>query len=454
MLTRPRRDAERGQVLLLALAFIAFFGLVATAVLQFGSSVAIQLQRTKAAAQANSLFDGGAILGAVNALYSGGPCAVGANGTMVMQGGDSASFTIHQCDPGSPAPYGSALPTLATQCSLCLLSPGPGSLTLHNGANLTVTGPMSINGQLDLTGGGSVTSQGSVAMVGCADLNGNQGCQSFASQISPSPVRISMAQDPFSLGSAAQVGVPLVAGPCLSISYSASATIPADTCYSSLSLQGPGTGAATYTLSPGWYVFTGPLSLSGQANLTGSGVTLYFTCPARSSYFSAPCSQGNDDGGSLDDEGGSTDLTAIAGTKDDVLIYFDPNETGPSGTPAGESGDCRNNSPLICLGGTSQTLEGTLYAPSAAVGGFGTGSLTIGGANGQGDLVAAELIAAEGAGAVSLPDPVIPKGGYCWVYDETPVSGTSGTITGVGHAVVASGSCKGGTGLINVNDAP
>lgn len=68
---RARRRGEHGQALILALAFIAFFGLVTTAVLEFGDTVELQQSRSQAATASDADTEGGMLLAADAASAEG-----------------------------------------------------------------------------------------------------------------------------------------------------------------------------------------------------------------------------------------------------------------------------------------------------------------------------------------------------------------------------------------------
>ena len=61
---RARRRGQEGQALIMALAFIAFFGLVTTAVLQFADGVELQQSRTRSSATTNADANSGILFAA------------------------------------------------------------------------------------------------------------------------------------------------------------------------------------------------------------------------------------------------------------------------------------------------------------------------------------------------------------------------------------------------------
>jgi hypothetical protein len=95
-------------------------------------------------------------------------------------------------------------------------------------------------------------------------------------------------------------------------------------------------GSGTLTLNPGTYVLKGGIVLSGSTAITGTGgVTLYFP-----------------NGGISMSGTGAINLTApSSGPYNGILIW----------RPAG------NSSPAALSGGSSETLNGIVYVPGAAL---------------------------------------------------------------------------------------
>jgi Tfp pilus assembly protein PilX len=99
---RARRRGEQGQALIMALAFIVFFGLVTTAVLQLADTVELQQSRSQADATSNADING-AMLFAAQAAKELGGCVVGASGSITMTSGAVASYITDACNPGATA---------------------------------------------------------------------------------------------------------------------------------------------------------------------------------------------------------------------------------------------------------------------------------------------------------------------------------------------------------------
>jgi hypothetical protein len=69
---RAGRRGEQGQVLIMALAFIVFFGLVTTAVLQLADTVELQQSHTQSTTDTNADAEGGMFLATQAANQAGG----------------------------------------------------------------------------------------------------------------------------------------------------------------------------------------------------------------------------------------------------------------------------------------------------------------------------------------------------------------------------------------------
>ncbi len=98
--SRRQRRGEQGQVLILALAFIAFFGLLISSVLGFGGVTALQHTHTETTAAKDGLAEGGAAFAAADAVISGLPCPLPGTktkGQLTMQSGDVANYTVEGC---------------------------------------------------------------------------------------------------------------------------------------------------------------------------------------------------------------------------------------------------------------------------------------------------------------------------------------------------------------------
>jgi hypothetical protein len=447
---RARRRGEQGQVLIMALAFILFFGLVTTAVLQLADAVELQQSHSQAGATANANAEGGMLFAAQAAQEQGG-CVVPAtsriSGSITMTTGASASYTTKACNPGATANL------IADECSVCVLSTAqPASID----GTLTARGPIAFNGGTTATTPGSVHSTidgargvANPGFIGC--VSPATDCQT-ADAYSPAVQSIEPVADPLA-------SAPLPAGlakpgdgPCSPDPGSNPGDYPGDAIppglYCNITLT-----TGDWTLGSGVYTVLDTLAVSGDANVTGDGVLLYFTCPydPNPAYVDT-CDDppGDADGGVLDvSTSGTVSLTSYeAGTAqnpDNLLVYFDPleNEVGDY-LPATS---CDDNA-ILCVDGSGTTkLEGSVYAKSGQVD-LG-GDTRIGSASGssqEGDLVVSTL---DSSGDLQV-DGIPPSIGYCWVYDDS-VRVTSGATTSTGRVVVESNSSGvKSTGIIGI----
>jgi Flp pilus assembly protein TadG len=176
------------------------------------------------------------------------------------------------------------------------------------------------NNAMNLTGNVTLTAQ-SIGIVGQANNTGNI-------HVTPTPVTgIAPVGDPLAF-----LPTPVPSG-CTGISYVGNGTHTiSQGCYSSISLV----GNENLILNPGTYVIDGSLSLTGNVSMTGTGVTLVLLGSTSTSL------TGNS----------ALNLTApTSGPYDGILI------DQPSS----------NANALSLTGNSGSTLEGIIYAPSAAV---------------------------------------------------------------------------------------
>ena len=161
MLRRDRRAAERGQTLIFALAFLAFFGLVAASVLTFGSTVESQRASTERTAARDSVAEGSAQFALGDTR--GQPCGTVSSGTLQFPStiqADKLTYGSVGCQHSSA---GGIAPGSA--CVLCLLNSSPpsaGKEVLTTERGLTVNGEVDANGSIS----GGVTATGPNARVG------------------------------------------------------------------------------------------------------------------------------------------------------------------------------------------------------------------------------------------------------------------------------------------------
>jgi Tfp pilus assembly protein PilX len=442
---RARRRGEQGQVLIMALAFIVFFGLVTTAVLQLADTVELQQSHSQANAISNADSEGGMLLAAQAAQEQGG-CVLNTQGSVTMTTGASASYTTTACNPRATADL------IADECSVCVLSTAqPAAID----GTLAVQGPIAFNGGSTATTADTVTSTidgfGDVAnpgFIGC--LSPSATCQT-ADAYSPAVQSIQPVADPLSSapvpGGLAQPGD----GPCQPDPGSDPGDYPSDSLPSGLYCNITLT-TGDWRLQSGVYTVLDSLGVSGDASLTGDGVLLDFTCQYDDPRYVDTCYDppGDADGGVLDvSTSGNVSLTAYeAGTAqnpDNLLVYFDPLEDAVLDDLPPTS--CDDNA-ILCVDGSGTTaLDGSVYAKSGQVDlGGDTRIGSTSDSSQQGDLVVSTL---DSSGDLRV-DGIPPSIGYCWVYDDNVRVTTSATAS-TGQVVVES-DCSGlkSTGIISI----
>jgi hypothetical protein len=144
MLTRRRRQrTQGGQVLILALAFVAFFGLVTTAVLQFADAVQLQQSHEQSAAIQHADAEGG-MLFATEADLQLGACPSGPTSITMGATGDVA--TITSCTDQSTVYPGD-----------CALGPYLNAVTVTNGSQRLGEGEVLVGRDCTDGQGGMIT---------------------------------------------------------------------------------------------------------------------------------------------------------------------------------------------------------------------------------------------------------------------------------------------------------
>lgn len=201
--------------------------------------------------------------------------------------------------------------TAASPCGLCVI--GPGTHVLQNGDTLVTDASVHFNGNVSLGPLGHVTVNGGQITV--------QGTVSGISGFSPPP----------------QTGQPPINDPLAHLALPPDMTGLTFTAGASPCVKGPGLYGSqnlrnmTCTLSPGLYVISGSSSLwdlAGNSStlLTGTGVTLYFTCGTPA--VPTPCLPGQG-GATLDASGnGRLSLTGPStGPLKGLSIVYDRENT-------------------------------------------------------------------------------------------------------------------------------
>lgn len=212
-------------------------------------------------------------------------------------------------------------------CGVCVL--GSGTHSVGNG-DITVSGAsVHMNGNLNanatshttVTGTGNTISVQGTASGGCCT--------------------------PAAITGSAQLPDPLLG--VISFPLAGTSTLVART---NPCTQGPGRYNAVNlpngacALTPGLYVITGLWDFKNNTNVTGTGVTLYFTCGNATS----PVVCNNQTGGYLDIKNGNINISApTTGTLANLAIAYDRTNLGP----------------ILLQGNGSSAFTGTIYAPSS-----------------------------------------------------------------------------------------
>lgn len=482
---RGRHASERGQTLILALAFIAFFSLVVGSVLGVADLSGLQHLHTEATASSDSLAEGGAAYAAADAgrLDLSLTCAAN-QGRLTMQGGDAVQYTVRMCQ-GPAGGAGDKGP--GTNCVLCILNKFGTPATPVLQATCARCGAAAVQ-----TTGGDVYVNGS---IGSSQVPTSLTALATASPVSYAHIRMLYGANathctctPTATAYAPAITDPLASTPTPStadepkICTTSSSCKPNKFCHlvagaiwnpatgcswsvqsteatlgpglwSALSVSGNSTTQVTLddaSGSPGMYVFTGPLSVAGNGTVAGSDITMYLAC---SNYTSGNSCSGS--GGSIAFGGnGSTTLSAsTAGTYQGIAVLTDPLLPDPGGTScASQGGGC-----LYSTSGNGASISGSVDTRS--------GGTSIGGNGGQsvssGRLITNSLFMSVsgnvGSGLTLSGTGVLGVSpSACGLFDDSPVSGTTPTgASSSGRAIIQS-QCGNGSvsGVVDFNYKP
>ena len=218
-------------------------------------------------------------------------------------------------------------------CVICIMDPSSNNaLSISgNGTSLTLSGGV-------LEDNSSSPSAISVGSNGNF-LNGGQGVyvvggvSAPAGTVTPTTTPITTVTDPLS-----GLAVPSVTGTQTCTTSPCNPGI-----YSSLTFNG-----GTWTMNPGTYVIAGGnFSVTSNATVSGSGVTIYLTCSA----YPSPCNSGGQGGSSMTVSGNFTLSAPTSGTYSGIAVFSD-----------------RNNTAGVSVGGQgSLSITGTIYAKSSGI---------------------------------------------------------------------------------------
>jgi hypothetical protein len=278
VLRRSRRAAERGQTLVLALAFLAFFGLVAGTVLTFATAVESQRASTERTAARDSVANGSAQFALGDTR--GQACGTVSGGTMQFAStieSDKLTYGVANCQlsTGGGSAAGSA-------CELCLLNTSPPNArttVLRTERGLIVNGEVDANGSIS----GDVTATGPNAKIGLLTGASCESCHPGTTNL-PTPFN-----DPL----AGALPIPTSNGPAQTCN---ACGVISPGRYSSISVP-----RGTVWMKTGVYIVTGQLNIAGDGLLTNSDGSSDSTTDSDSGG-----SKDSGSGGSMDGNGGAT----------------------------------------------------------------------------------------------------------------------------------------------------
>ena len=217
-----------------------------------------------------------------------------------------------------------------TPCAFCVL--GEGTHDAQNGNIAVSNGDTWINGNITFGPQGGVATTTGGTYVEAPTVN-------RPANVTGNPVTYSAGavQDPLSFLTLppSTTGLVVRSNPCTD----------GPGFYGAQNLNGNG----TCTLAPGLYVFTDPLTLGGSEKLSGTGVTLYFTCGVAGTIGSC----GSDaQPGSLQASNALNLSAPTSGALKGLVIAYDRSNTG-----------------TITFQGSiaSSLVTGTVYAPAATM---------------------------------------------------------------------------------------
>ena len=453
--TRRRFHSEAGQTLILALAFIAFFGVTIVAVLRVADLPGQQHAITETTANNDSSDEGGAAYAAADATRTDVQlsCAAGDSGQLTMQNSShQANYSVTTCNPSGSSGTGGGGPS----CLLCILNESPTPVAPATSVFFANRG-MTTTGGNDFINGTIVSGTKLTASPAGAHIFALNGATTSGCTCSPSPV---LTYSPAIVDPLATLGAPSpVAGkpsgcPSWNPATGCTATFSGGSntvhpgLWASLSTSG---GSTNITFAAGTYVFSGPLTLSGGGTIDGSsGVTLYLACANYGSAGTAcPSSGAGRTGGYIDiSGGGSTTLTApSSGQYPNIVVLSDPNLLDYGGTSSCENGSL--TACLVTISGNGSSVIGSQDLRSGGATFQGNGGETVS----SGRFVANSLyisVSNHAGAGLSLTGPGVIGTATCGLFDDA-VSSTGGP--GTGRAIIQS-QCGTAKGVVDFNYTP
>ena len=245
-------------MLILAIAFLGMFALLAAGVLSFASGVQHQRTSTEATASIDSATEGAAQFAMADTGVQG--CGVAQTGTMNFPS-RSLSYDATATGACNPSSSGGGGGGVGQNCGLCVLNIGNTTATpvdVHKG-NWNVPGEVDVNGGVNVQ---SLTA-GAIGLFGSTSCNG----------CSVSPVSLSQSVlDPL----AGALPIPTPGTPKAAAGVICPGTYTDLT--AALTLDPWGKGPCMASSAPSLYIITG--TIGGNNDIVANGSTLYLTSTA------------------------------------------------------------------------------------------------------------------------------------------------------------------------------
>lgn len=435
---KRQRPREQGQVLVGAIAFIAFFAVVAVSVGRWVETDQRSFKHTETVASGDGLSEGEAAFAAASAARADSPSCSTSSASAYSRlsfgsGGDVLQLKTAAC----PAP-GSAVSSGGANCAVCILD-SSSTNSLDNFASFDVTGDVYVNGGLSVEDGSSLTTHASstTGAPGAVLVHGSTsyGKKKTGTVSTPSPSL-------FTPSGAPAIADPLASTPPAPILSGAARALPKSGALTpGIYAGGNITGSAT--LSDGIYVFTGAVKDTGNGDLTlapgATGVLLYFTCGGSTP---APCN-GSSTTGLQYNGNGKVILSGMSfGPDKGMTIFYDRT----------------NASPLTIMANGNSQITGTIYAPQST---FTLANNSLQFTNSRiivDDLVnnGGGTLTVGGSFPFALTCAVIDSDGSATVGSaDTDIVNAQPQPTTYGQSrVVVQTACSGGTGIVDFNYGP
>ncbi len=418
-----RRD-EQGQVLILALAFVAFVAVVAGAVLGYADVTQLQHKETASTASLHSPSEGAGLYALVDSSRPDAPaCAPNGGGSLAFTSGETLTYQVgsNGCSFSAGNPGSSGSP-----CIVCVLGNVPGVTNLLDlNRPETVTGEVDVNGQAQLKNTGSLCVKKSSASVTCDGTVVVHNGTWSGTLVPPTTLKMSTSAmaDPFAgiypAPDVRQAGVK-VGGVWQPGVYS--------------TLQG--------SIAPGTYVVTGELQDVTPVDPNNKGVTVFLACLTSGQPITAwrACSSTGEAGADVRINNTTLTINAPAtGVYAHLALFSDPNntssvtETGGGQPPLGEA-----------------QITGSVDLPRMVWSMRGNGATLS-----QGRLIVGSVTALVGNNDAALGvGGDIPTAIGCSIFSDTLTESVGGSTTSSKGHVVLQTACNGGNQIVSFDYQP